>query len=370
MFRLFIALLFAVVLDSASADELGKHYIYGNIGGEKLRYNISVGPGADFSMLVIEHVSGAREAGIMFAAIPVQRSAIEQNRKIAGKTQVRLLLPGCRLPSLAQATYQFSDGVLLVAGRVPSKEIWNATCAAAVNHRDYSFVAEFPKITPDDRMSFGLLSSPSDGQACALVVGRQNSLSTLIGEVMTVFPNGWAHDADRMLVARGMFRDMTINSLKQVGPDAWDVKQSFVFDLGDQVRIINVVRAPRVPGGYEPVRAFLVEVERIDDGKKEVVDLDQLVRGDPLACSPVLLLGYGRKVEGVFVKVKPGATLVAEGTKLWVNDPSIKYGYCQDYRDGRLTCQTREYPRADLPVAHWMAKAEDVEILKSKPSVW
>lgn len=200
---------------------------------------------------------------------------------------------------------------------------------------------------------------------CNVVPGRNNDLTKLVGAKLTVFPNGWAHDADIFRVASRPFTDMHINSLGQIGPGNWAIKDFDVFDLGDQVEVKNIVSAPH-PGSYAGVRAYLVEVAR-KDGKAGIVDLDQLIAGDVTKCDPVQLIGPKRLLGGVFVKLKPGAKPVIDVSRTWVNDALVKFGYCQDFINGRFQCQTREYAKADLHADTWSAQYDEVEILTALP---
>lgn len=300
-----------------------------------------------------------------FLSFTVPKVAIDSNQPISGVTNANLPT-GCYNGATAKLAYRILDGELQISGILRPEDVRDAACRSAFGSAPVSISVAFPKLSVDDRIKFGLLPNPDSLAECNVVPGRKHDLAKIVGKKMTVFPNGWAHDADGFKTFGVPFNDMRINSLAQAGPGNWQIKESFVFNLGDQVEVKSIKKAP-LPGEYGPVRAFIVEVERVQDGKTAVVDLDQLLSGDVTKCPPVRLLGSDRLVGGVFVKVKQGVRLVVDVTRTWITDPRVRYGYCQDFKDGRFQCQTREYGRE--VASDWSAQYDEVEILASIPQV-
>lgn len=74
---------------------------------------------------------------------------------------------------------------------------------------------------------------------------------------------------------------------------------------------------------------------------------DQFYSGSLEGCpKEKLVFGGAQMIPGIFIKLRPNARPIDNSSKNWLNGPGLRYGYCQDFREGRLSCQTREFGSA------------------------
>lgn len=364
MRRSVLALVLSLV--AAPSARALTYEVYGKLNDMMLGYRIMIMSGDKSNIMVLYH-DNAVASGHQLTRIEVPTSAIENDQLMTGLARMSIPLPGCNLWHEKMGQYRLSGGALEIATTVTQAELWHPDCKAGLKGDSATFKVSFPAMTREDRQGFGL-NSAADMAACKLVHGRNVPLDGIVGRELTVYPNGWAHDTDGPYTFSQRFADMTVNTVAQIGPDAWANGTSFVFFLGDKVTVQRVVRSPR-PGTVGGVRAYLVEIKRLSDGQTGIVDLDQLFAGSLGACPIERLVAgeRGRMIPGVFLKLRQTAKPVYESSKIWVNDPALRYGFCQEFVEGKFHCQTREYGRNDLAPSSWTAAPDEVELVTDIP---
>lgn len=356
-----------VVIAATSAAHAESHQVFAKLNGVQAGYRIIAGrdSSAIISYLFYETRPNTVQTG---ASFQVKLSDLENNVPIEGTKTISLPLPGCNFYNSKAAKYTFRDGVLELSMTVRPEELWNDDCKKGQNAAGPEIKLTFPALTREDRARFNLAPSPAEAKTCNLLVGSDNSINDIVGKELTVYPNGWAHVADAFATASQPFADMTIGTIGQIGPNSWAPQKSFVFRLGDVLTVKRMVLTPK-PGAQPGDRPYLAEVMRRSDGLSGVIDLNQLISGSPIGCYPSKYIGTTRRIDGVFVKVKPGAKLLTDtNNRQWVNDPSIRYGYCQDFREGYFSCQTRAGDKSKLfAVSSWLATPEEVDVMIEFP---
>jgi hypothetical protein len=198
---------------SVEAQFLPAHEIYSKLNGVEVGMRMYADTASPSVSININYHDNSIQEGEQFATLNIPRDVLNQEKSVSGTTNIKVRLPGCNLWHELKAKYQFDENVLQFGTQIDAEDLWNQDCKGALANGPWRISLQFPKLTVDDRIKLGLLPNRNVAVECNVIPGRNLPLDKLVGMTLTVFPNGWAHDADVFRMKSKLFTDMRAQDL-------------------------------------------------------------------------------------------------------------------------------------------------------------